>query len=240
PAGSQDYEATVPMTENGQTFDVLVSVGIHSDTGQVYATFQSIDPTTSLPPDVLTGFLPPEDGTGRGMGEISFTIQPKAGSATGTQIRNVALITFDTNPAIATDQVNDDDPSQGVDPTKQALVTLDAVAPTSSVTALPTIETAASFLVSWAGSDDAGGSGIASYNVYVSDNGGASTLWQSGTTQTSANFQGSNNHTYAFYSVAKDNAGNVQATPTTAQATTLVDAEPVDTSATVQATENPA
>ena len=85
------------MTYNGQTFDVLVEAGIHTATGQVYATFQSIDPNTQLPPDVLTGFLPPENGTGRGMGYISFTIQPKAGLATGTQIRNVALITFDQN-----------------------------------------------------------------------------------------------------------------------------------------------
>jgi RHS repeat-associated protein len=103
PAGSQHYETTVSMTYNGQTFDVDVQAGIDTKTGQVYATFQSIDPITDLPPDVLTGFLPPEDGTGRGWGYISFMIQPNAGLPTGTQIRNVALITFDQNPAIATD-----------------------------------------------------------------------------------------------------------------------------------------
>ena len=113
PAGSQHYQTTVPMTYNGKTFDVLVEAGIHTDTGQVYATFQSIDPNTQLPPDVLTGFLPPEDGTGRGMGYISYTIQPKAGLATGTQIRNVALITFDQNRAIATDQVERRRPEPG-------------------------------------------------------------------------------------------------------------------------------
>src|SRR5262249_44082144 len=163
-------------------------------------------PATSLPPDILTGFLPPEDGSGRGLGNISFTIQPKAGAATGTPIRNVALITFDTNPAIATDQVNDDDPSQRVDPARQALVTLDAPPPPSSVAALPVTETTASFSVSWSGSDDAGGSGVASYDVYVSDDGEASTLWQSATTQTSASFPGLNHHTYAFFSVARDDA----------------------------------
>jgi hypothetical protein len=77
-----------------------------------------------VPPDVLTGFLPPEDGTGRGMGYFSYTIQPKAGLATGTAIRNVALITFDANPSIATDQVDEHDPTKGVDPAKQALVTI--------------------------------------------------------------------------------------------------------------------
>ena len=90
PAGSQYFQATVPMTYDGETFDVLVETGIHTATGQVYATFQSINPITDLPPDVLIGFLPPENGTGRGMGDIGFTIQPNAGLATGTQIRNVA------------------------------------------------------------------------------------------------------------------------------------------------------
>jgi uncharacterized repeat protein (TIGR01451 family) len=129
PAGSQHYQTTVPMTYNGDTFDVLVEAGIHTATGQVYAIFQSIDPKTQLPPDVLTGFLPPEDGTGRGMGYVSFTIQPNAGLVTGTHIRNVANVTFDSNPAIATDQVSETDPSQGIDPTKQALVTIDSGPP---------------------------------------------------------------------------------------------------------------
>src|SRR5207244_5334206 len=97
PSNSQHYQTTLTMTYNGKSFNVLVEAGIHGDTGQVYATFQSIDPNTQLPPDVLTGFLPPEDGTGRGMGHISYTIQPKAGLATGTEIRNAALITFDEN-----------------------------------------------------------------------------------------------------------------------------------------------
>ena len=78
---------------------------------------------------MLIGFLPPEDGTGRGMGYITYTVKPKTGLATGTQIRNVADVTFDLGNTIATDQVSETDPTQGVDPTKQALVTIDAVAP---------------------------------------------------------------------------------------------------------------
>src|SRR5579871_880457 len=135
PANSQHYQTTLSMTYNGKTFNVLIEAGIHSDSGQVYATFQSIDPNMQLPPDVLTGFLPPEDGTGRGTGHISYTILPKAGLPTGTQIRNVALITFDENGAISTNQVDDEAPSKGVDTAKEAQVTIDAGAPTSSVAA---------------------------------------------------------------------------------------------------------
>ena len=69
---------------------------------------------------------------------------PKAGLPTGTQIRNVATVTFDANPPITTDQVNDEDPSQGVDPAKQDLNTIDSVAPTSSVAALPAFSPATS------------------------------------------------------------------------------------------------
>ena len=222
PAGYQHYQTTVPMTYNGQTFDVIVQLDFDPGTGTFNASFQSIDPNTDLPPDVLTGFLPPEDGTGRGDGYVSFLIQAKAGLPTGTQIRNVAQIQFDLGEIIATDQVNDDDPSQGVDPTKQALNTIDAGPPTSSVNPLPATESSPSFTVSWSGQDDPGGSGIASYDVYYSDNGGAFQAWQTQTTATSATFTGQAGHTYAFYSVATDNVGNIEATPTAPQATTLV------------------
>ena len=76
--------------------------------------------------------------------------------------------------------------------------------------------------MSWSGQDDPGGSGIASYDVYVSDNGGPFVPFLTDTTQTSASFAGVNGHTYGFWSVATDNVGNSQATPTSAQATTKV------------------
>jgi len=222
PVGSQYFATTVPMTYNGETFDVEIELGFSVATGQVYAHFYSIDPTTQLPPDVLAGFLPPEDGTGRGQGYFSYIVSPKAGLATGTQIRNVAAITFDLSNTITTDQVSDDDPSQGVDPSKQALNTIDAGAPTSSVSALPATESSAVFTVSWSGQDDPGGSGIATYDVYASDNGGAYTLWQQGTSDTSALFFGAIGHTYSFFSVATDNVGNREATPAAAEASTTV------------------
>ena len=78
------------------------------------------------------------------------------------------------------------------------------------------------FTVPWAGQDDAGGSGIASFDIYVSDDGGPFTAWLTGTQMTSATYTGQDGHTYAFYSVATDNVGHVQATPATAQTTTTV------------------
>jgi len=92
---------------------------------------------------------------------------------------------------------------------------------TSSVAALPATETSTTFTVSWSGTD-VGGPGIAHYDVFVADNGGPFTPFQSFATSTSATFTGVNGHTYGFYSVATDNVGNRQATPTAAQATTAV------------------
>ena len=66
PAESTYFRGTVLMTYNEKTFHVELEAGINVATGRVFATFQSVDPNTSLPPDVLTGFLPPEDGTGCG------------------------------------------------------------------------------------------------------------------------------------------------------------------------------
>ncbi len=220
PPDSQYYATTVPMTENGESFVVEITISLNPATGLLTAVFQSIDPNTELPPDVLTGFLPPEDGTGRGMGFISFIVDPKPGLPTGTQIRNVALITFDANPAIATDQVNDEDPTLGIDPTKQALNTIDSGPPTQQRRTPSARGNLDQLPVTWSGQDDPGGSGIASYDIYVSDDGGPYTLWQADITATSAKFTGQHGQTYAFFSVATDNVGNVQATPTSAQATT--------------------
>ncbi len=210
PSGSQYYVTTVPMTENGESFEVDIEIGLDAATGLLTAVFQAIVPNTELPPEVLTGFLPPEDGTGRGIGFITYIVDPRPGLSTGTQIRNVALVTFDANPSISTDQVNDEDPTKGIDPSKQALNTIDAGTPTSAVAALPATYDRRSFTVQWAGSDDPGGSGIATYDVFVSIDGGPFTLWQDDTADTSAIYTGLFGHTYAFSSAATDHVGNIE------------------------------
>src|SRR5262249_14314087 len=86
PPGSRHFEATVPLTQNGHTSQVEVELALDPQTGLLTAVFDSIDPATSLPPDAFTGFLPPEDGTGRGKGFLGYTVQPKVGLPTGTPL----------------------------------------------------------------------------------------------------------------------------------------------------------
>jgi hypothetical protein len=73
--------------------------------------------------------------------------------------------------------------------------TIDAGPPTSSVTALPATITTPNIPLSWSGSDGAG-PGIASYDIFVSTNGGAFVPFLTGTTSTSAVFNGVLGNTY--------------------------------------------
>ncbi len=58
--------------------------------------------------------------------------------------------------------------------------------------------------------------------IFVSDNGGPFTVWVTRTTDTSETFSGVDGHTYSFYSIARDLAGNTEPTKTAAEATTQV------------------
>jgi RHS repeat-associated protein len=221
PPGRQHFQTSVGMNYNSQDFDVDIQLAFHSETGRIHVSFQSLDPKTSLPPDALTGFLPPEDESGRGMGYFSYTINAKPNLPTGTEIRNVALITFDRGETIATNQIDPHDPAQGTDPTKEALVTIDAGAPTSSVVKL-SAKSVPSFVVNWAGTDDVGGAGVASYDIFVSVNNGPYRLWLDDTQTTSAIYLGEPGQKLAFYSQASDHVGHQEAAPTTADSTTEV------------------
>jgi RHS repeat-associated protein len=223
PPNTQHFETNMPVSVNGTSFEVQIEAGIHLNSGQAYAVFRSIDPATGLPPSVDAGFLPPEDGTGRGQGHVSYIIRSKPNLPTGTEIRNVALISFDHQPAIATNQRDPHDPSQGTDPAKEALNTIDADPPSGSVAGLPATQTTCDFAVCWSGTDV--GAGVTSYDVHVSTNGGPWTLWLAGSTNTCAIFSGQGGNSYAFYSIARDGTGNTEAPPLTADATTTVDTD---------------
>ncbi len=220
PPGTSYVQTNVPFSYLATAFQVQVQIGIRPTTGLVYANFQSIDPATGLPPPAGIGFLPPEDGTGRGQGHVAYTIRAKAGLATGAQLTNVALISFDEEPQIATDQVNDSNPAAGTDPARECLLTIDSTPPVSSVSSLPAVETTAAFAVCWSGTDI--GPGIVGYDIYVCTNNGPWAPWLLGTTNTCATFTGQNGMNYSFYSVAHDGVGLVEAAPSMAQASTTI------------------
>jgi hypothetical protein len=101
----------------------------------------------------------------------------------------------------------------------------DKVPPHSMVDRLPATTKTPAFQVTWQGQDGPtpGTSGIASFDIYVSIDGGAYSLWLH-TSDTSAIYHGQEGHHYAFYSLATDNAGNHESKHTIPDAQTSIPA----------------
>ncbi len=208
PPGRSSFSARLDLRSTLGLF-VDVSAGLNLSTGEATWTFTSIDPATlDLPSDILSGFLPPDTTPPEGEAFINYTVRPKASASTGTVINAKATVIFDAGL-----------PDESSLDTAPIFNTIDAGAPTSTISALPAFLNTSAIPLSWSG-DDGTGSGIATYNVFVSLDGGPFTPFLTGTTDTSATFTGVFNHKYAFYSIATDNVGNVQPTPTAGQTTT--------------------
>ncbi len=119
---------------------------------------------------------------------------------------------------------------------------MDLTPPSSKVSPLPKRESSLAFPVSVTGSDPGpDASGIASFAVYVSTNGGSWTLWTTvPATAASATFAGQSNTTYAFNSIATDSAGNSEVKKPIIEASTYVpDLTPPVTSVDTQTGTNP-
>ncbi|HQU47112.1 MAG TPA: hypothetical protein PK867_30185, partial [Pirellulales bacterium] len=209
PANSAFYQTTIDETAKlGIDIQVTASIDVLTDTAAW--VFQAIDPATGeAPTDPSVGFLPPDDAFGAGEGFVSYTVLPNATVKTGDVINAQATVVFDTNPPIDT---------------KQIFNTIDTGGSLGSqVLALPANEGTPQFTVSWApAGESAQASAVASYDVYMSDNGGPFTPFVTDTTSTSATFNGQNDHKYQFYSLATDNAGNTQNPASATTVTTTV------------------
>jgi hypothetical protein len=183
---------------------VRVQTDLDPETGMFQWTARSEDAVTGeLPEDPLAGFLPPNDDQHSGEGFVTFRIEPLDSWVDAEPMTNEARIVFDTNEPIDTNTVTN---------------TLDTMSPTSRVQSLPAETQGNTVSVHWSGSD--AGSGIATYDVFVSEDGGPFTQWLTDTVTTSAVFTGSLEHTYSFYSGAVDRVGNRQSVVPEAQATT--------------------
>ena len=203
PTGLKSYATTYSIDA---TMSVRIQGSLDSGTGVLKWTFTTIDPVTRLAPsDPTLGFLPPDTDGVKGQGYVSFTVTPKPGLPEGTAWSNQASIVFDANEPISTPTwVN----------------TLDATAPLGRVASATQKSASNDVDVAWAASDS--GSGARSYTVFVADNGGPFTPWQVGVASTSAVFSGAQGHSYGFYVVATDGAGNIEAPKTAAEASVVV------------------
>ncbi|MDI9404655.1 MAG: Ig-like domain-containing protein [Limnohabitans sp.] len=187
------------IAERGVIVEVTAGVDTTVVPARVFWIFQSIDPATGEAPlDPFLGFLPPEDGSGRGQGFVTFTVRPKSATTDGAVIENEAEIVFDANAPILTNMVSN---------------TLDRALPSSSVLPLPSVTTDTTLLVSVVGSDTGGGSGLEEFRLFMSTDGGP---FQAIGASVSGEFVSpvlAAGHVYGFASQAVDRAGGVEPLP---------------------------
>ena len=167
---------STPRTPTARRFWSTSAAGLDLNTGVVTWTFRSVDPSTGqLPAGVDDGFLPPEDGTGRGTASVAYTILPLASLADGASFTSIGLGGLRHQRA-------DRRPTPSRTPST-------TWRPPAACCALPA-SSPSQFTVSWSGTDPDNGSGVAVYDVYVSTDGGPFVPFQTGTTATSATFTG--------------------------------------------------
>lgn len=120
-------------------------------------------------------------GVGEGFADFDFTItNPAVPAGTGASITSVAQFLGDVTP------------------------------PAAWITGLPSESECADVGLSWDGSDPAPGTGVRSFDVQVSDDGGAWTNWLLGTEARDDVYTGgADGHTLGFQVRAHDRAGNV-------------------------------
>lgn len=199
PENRSYYHDRISLGDEMEGLLLDIDAGLDVQTGEVHWLLTSIDPETGeIPEDPLAGFLPPNDEEGSGEGYVTFTVRPLTAIPTGTVITNRATIYFDHEEPIETNEVFN---------------TVDGESPSSSVDPLPEVTESSTANISWSGSDDPDGSGLGSYFIYVSKDGEPYQQWITTEEETSALFEGEEGHTYSFYSLAQDNAGNMENPP---------------------------
>lgn len=205
PEGLNFYETRIDVTDSlGYFVDFRAEVDLI--TGLASWFFTSTDPETGdLIAEVLAGFLPPNGASPEGEGFVEYTIRPKSDIPDASRIDALAEIIFDLNDPIVTPVYSN---------------TIDDSVPVSQVNLLPEFSDTA-IEVSWS-SDDGAGSGVATYDIFVAENGGPYTLWLDDTTASSGVYPGLVGHTYQFYSVATDNVAFEEPAPSTADTSTTV------------------
>lgn len=196
PNGLNSYYQRLDARDSIGLF-VDVTAGLDGVNHQAFWIFQSIDPVTQLPTnDALKGFLLKRDTTkpNAGNGYVNFSIKPLTTAHTGDTMSAYASIVFDANDSMLTNH---------------AFNTIDALPPTTHMNSF--VQNTADpnkFRISWHGHDDAGGSGLASYSLFVSVNGGSYTLFSSNITDTFTVFTGVPDSTYCFFVSGVDSVNN--------------------------------
>jgi len=101
--GCDSYNKIITISVAGVDVWVDVKINLDRETREISAEFMAIDPTTgTMSMDITKGLLWPNDETGRGDGDIQYSVKVKEGVENGAKLTNVADIYFDFNEVIET------------------------------------------------------------------------------------------------------------------------------------------
>jgi len=195
PPGSKQFSHDVDLGHDNLI--VRISVTLDTPTHQLTWLFITLDKTTQQPPsNPLLGFLPPNQTPPQGEGSVLFTIKPSASVPNGSTIQNGAVINFDGSSQNTPVVVNQ----------------IDTNAPASNVLSLNTPISTSSFPVSWQATGSP--NDLRDFTIYVSEDGAPYSAWKLNTTTISDTYvPRPGGHSYYFYSVARDQSGNIEPPP---------------------------
>jgi RHS repeat-associated protein len=218
--GWSTFEVTAPkgLTSWQTRVDATATLGVFVDidaalnplTRELKVVYTSIDPLTGdVPTDPFAGFLRPNVTAPEGDGFLTYSVKPLANIANDTEITAVASIVFDYEAPLSTPTLTNK---------------VDTLVPNASVNSfLNATSTRGKFRVTLTGADQNPGSGFYVGTVFVRDNGGE--LRTVGSAQESSDFLftgGLAGHTYEFFGIGTDNAGNQTSVRLTPDATISV------------------
>ena len=173
-----------------------VTAGVDVMTGVATWELTALDPLTGLPAgDANLGLLKPNANRTQ-FGSVSYTIKAKPETATGTRLESSARVFYDSQAPIEPMPVQN---------------TVDAAAPLTSFQVRSL--NGGSYQLNWSAQDNAGGSGVKSYAVFVSVNDDPYAAWLSATSEVSAIYPGKAGQTAMFVVLATDAAGNLEMAP---------------------------
>ncbi|NLD50884.1 MAG: S-layer homology domain-containing protein [Clostridiaceae bacterium] len=201
------YQKRIDLREEMGLY-LNVNAGIDVMSGKAFWLFESIDPETGrTPEDPLRGFLPVNLKDSEGEGFVTYTIKPAKNLKTSERVEAQAVIVFDRNEPIDTPLIFN---------------TVDCGNPVSSVKKLPEETNTNEINIEWNSMDDQNGSGVKGVDLYISKNDSDYTLLESGIKENRYKYKGDNGNKYSFFSIARDNVGNVEEMKNSGEASTKV------------------
>jgi hypothetical protein len=152
PQNTPPQYTAVLNTKSAVKVNVKVEFGVEQALNRLFWKFTSLDTLTGLPTtDPLAGYLPVNDSiTHKGEGFVTYTIQGKATSVTFDTLVSIADIFFDNNTPIKT---------------PKSVITIDADAPSSTITGATYQPDSSKLNLNWAGTDR--GCGLKMYTVFL-------------------------------------------------------------------------